>query len=269
MTRTYVVTGSASGIGAATKRALDAQGARVIGVDLRDADVEADLSTDEGRAAAVAAVLEQSGGVVDAVIACAGISAPAPITMAVNFFGVTSVLEGLLPALRASSAPRAAVVSSMASLQPNSPELVDAALAGDEPAALAAAAQLAEQGPEVGYLVYPSSKRALSRWVRRESISEAWAGAGIPLNAVAPGTVITPMTAGLLDNPEGLAMVDAAVPMPLNYHQPAESIANLLVWLTSEQNTHMAGQTIYCDGGADATLRGDDVWSWNDPKPTA
>jgi hypothetical protein len=38
------------------------------------------------------------------------------------------------------------------------------------------------------------------------------------------------------------------------------------VWLTSPANTHMAGQTIYCDGGADATLRGDDIWSWNDPK---
>ncbi|MFF2389409.1 SDR family oxidoreductase [Agromyces sp. NPDC058104] len=269
MTRKYVVTGSASGIGAATKRALLEQGAIVIGVDLRDADVEADLSTAEGREAAVARVLELSGGVVDGVIACAGIAAPAPITVSVNFFGVTAVLEGLLPALRASSAPRAAVVSSMASLQPVAPAIVEAALAGDEPGALAAAAALAEQGPELGYLAYPSSKRALSRWVRRESITEAWAGAGIPLNAVGPGTVITPMTASLRDNPEGLAMVDAAVPMPLNYHQPAESIANLLIWLTSEQNTHMAGQTIYCDGGADATLRGDDIWSWNDPTPAA
>ncbi len=92
---------------------------------------------------------------------------------------------------------------------------------------------------EGGFLNYSSSKRALSRWVRRESVSEAWAGAGIPLNAVAPGTVTTPMTAGLLASPEGLAQVDAAVPMPLNYHQPASSIAELLVWLTSPANTHM------------------------------
>ncbi|HET6673282.1 MAG TPA: SDR family oxidoreductase [Agromyces sp.] len=267
MTRTYVVTGSASGIGAATNRALDEQGHRVIGIDLRDADIEVDLSTAEGRATAVTRAIELSGGVIDGVIACAGISAPKPVTISVNYFGVTEVLTGLLPALRASSAPRATVVSSIASIHPNSPELVELALAGDESAALSAAEALAAQGPEVGYLVYPSSKRALSRWVRRESISEAWAGAGIPLNAVAPGTVLTPMTEGLLDNPEGLAMVDAAVPMPLGYHQPAESIANLLVWLTSEQNTHMAGQTIYCDGGGDATLRGDDIWSWADSKP--
>lgn len=45
MTRTFVVTGSASGIGAATADLLRDRGFRVIGVDLRDADVMADLST--------------------------------------------------------------------------------------------------------------------------------------------------------------------------------------------------------------------------------
>lgn len=264
MTRTYVVTGSASGIGATTARLLAERGERVIGIDLRNADIEADLSVPEGRADAAARAIELAGGTIDAVIACAGISAPIPKTISVNYFGVTELLTALLPALAASDAPRAAVVSSMASLQPNSVEMVEAALAADEASALRIAAELAEQGPEVGYLVYPSSKRALARWVRRESITPAWAGAGIPLNAVAPGTVITPMTADLLKTPEGAAMVDAAVPMPLNYHQPPESVANLLIWLTSVENSHLAGQVIYDDGGADATLRGDDIWSWND-----
>ncbi|MFD4959122.1 SDR family oxidoreductase [Microbacterium sp. NPDC058389] len=264
MPRTYVVTGSASGIGAATAELLRGRGETVVGIDLQGAEVEADLSTPAGRADAAARAIARTGGVVDGVIACAGISAPIGKTMSINFFGVTELLTALLPALRASEAPRAAVVSSMASLQPVDAALVEAALSGDEAAALARGDELAAQGPEVGYLNYPSSKRALSRWVRRASISEDWAGSGIPLNAVAPGTVITPMTAGLLATPEGAAMVDAAVPMPLNHHQPASSIAELLVWLTSPANTHMAGQTIYCDGGADATLRGDDIWSWND-----
>ena len=264
MPRTYVVTGSASGIGATTAQLLRDRGERVIGIDLRNADVEADLSTREGRIEAAAKATELAGGTVDAVIACAGISAPIAKTISVNYFGVTELLEALLPALQKSDAPRAAVVSSMASLQPNSPEMVEAALAGDEARALEIAEGLAAQGPEIGYLVYPSSKRALSRWVRRESITPAWAGAGIPLNAVAPGTVVTPMTAELLKTPEGAAMVDAAVPMPLNYHQPPESIAYLLMWLTSPENTHLAGQVIYDDGGADASLRGDDIWSWAD-----
>lgn len=266
MTRTYVVTGAASGIGAATAQTLRDRGNTVIGVDLKGVEVSADLSSAEGRAAAAAQAAELAGGTVDGVIACAGISAPIAATMSINFFGVTEFLTAMLPALRASSAPRAAVVSSMASLQPVSAELVDAALAGDEARALEIAAGLEAQGPEVGYLMYPSSKRGLSRWVRRASISEDWAGSGIPLNAVAPGTVITSMTEDLLATPEGAAMVDRAVPMPLNYHQPAQSIADLLVWLTGVENTHMAGQTIYCDGGADATLRGDDIWSWADAR---
>ena len=263
MTRTYVVTGSASGIGAATAEMLRTRGHTVIGVDLAGVEVSGDLSTPEGRVAAADAVLARSDDGIDAIIACAGISAPIAKTMSINFFGVTEFLTALLPTLRLADQPRAAVVSSMASLQPVSAELVDAALDGDEAQALRIGDRLAAT-PEAGFLNYSSSKRALSRWVRRESVSEAWAGAGIPLNAVAPGTVTTAMTAGLLASPEGLAQVDAAVPMPLNYHQPASSIAELLVWLTSPANTHMAGQTIYCDGGADAVLRGDDIWSWND-----
>lgn len=263
MTRTFVVTGAASGIGAATAELLRSHGHTVIGVDLAGVEVSGDLSTPEGRVAAAEAAIDQSGGSIDAVIACAGIAAPIAKTMAINYFGVTEFLTALLPKLSLADQPRAAVVSSMASLQPVSAELVDAALSGDEALALEIGGQLAAT-PEAGFLNYSSSKRALSRWVRRESVSAAWAGAGIPLNAVAPGTVTTPMTSGLLASPEGLAQVDAAVPMPLNYHQPASSIAELLVWLTSPANTHMAGQTIYCDGGADAVLRGDDIWSWND-----
>lgn len=260
MSRTYVITGAASGVGKATKEKLEAQGHTVIGIDLKGSDIDADLSTPAGRQEAVAQVGERTE-VVDAVIASAGISSPIALTAAVNYFGVTQVLEGLHPLLTKSDAPRAAVVSSMASLQPNSPELVEALLSDDEDAAMKVAKSLEEQGQQIGQLNYSSSKRAISRWVRREAITEKWAGEGIPLNAVGPGVILTPMTDRLLASPESKAFVDAAVPMPLNYHQGPEVIADLLIWLTSEQNTHCAGQTIYCDGGADAVLRGDDVWS--------
>lgn len=260
MTRTYIVTGSGSGMGAATASLLEARGDRVIGIDIRGADIEADLSTPDGRRAAVEAASGAADGAADGVIACAGIAAPIAKTISVNYFGVTETVTGLLPLLQTSAAPRVAVISSMASLQQNSPELVAAALSGDEDNALAIASDLERQGPDVGYLVYPSSKRALSRWVRRESVAESFAGAGVPLNAVAPGTVVTPMTKDLLATPEGRAMVDAQVPMPLNGHQPPESVSRLLLWLTDPENTHTTGQTIYCDGGADAVLRGDDIW---------
>ena len=47
-TRTVVVTGSASGMGAATAARLEAAGQRVIGIDLRDAEIIADLGSPDG-----------------------------------------------------------------------------------------------------------------------------------------------------------------------------------------------------------------------------
>lgn len=263
MSRTYVVTGAASGIGKTTAQMLRDAGHTVIGVDLKGVEVAGDLSTAEGRAAAAAQATELAGGTINAVIACAGLALPKTITASVNYFGVTEFLNALQPALAKADAPRVAVVSSMASMQPVATELVEALLTDDEAAALEVAGQLVGN-PQTENLVYSSSKQALSRWVRREAPTARWAGAGIPVNAVGPGTVVTPMTADLLATPEGSALVDAVVPMPLNGHQEAESIANLLIWLTSVENSHCCGQTIYCDGGADVVLRGDDVWSWNE-----
>ena len=190
MSRINVITGAGSGIGAATAALLRERGEIVIGVDLKGAEIDADLSTPEGRASAVERTLELSEGHIDAVIACAGISMPKPLTVSVNYFGVTEFLDALASTLALSPSPRAVVVSSMATLQPNSPELVEALLSGDEQRAVEIGGALADEGPSQGYLNYPSSKRALSRWVRRECITDRWAGAGIPLNAVAPGTAM-------------------------------------------------------------------------------
>ncbi len=263
MTRTYIVTGAGSGIGAASVRLLREAGATVVGVDLRRADVTADLSTPDGRRDGAAAALAAADGRVDGVIASAGVSLATPLTVSVNFYGVTEFLAALQPALARSAAPRVAVVGSMSSLQPNSAELVDALLTGSESEALDVAGTLAAD-PRTGNLIYASTKRAISRWVRAQSVTAEWAGAGIPLNVVAPGIVTTPMTEELLASPESTAYVDAVVPMPLNYHQPPESIAHLLIWLTSAENSHCTGQTIYCDGGSDVVLRGEDAWSWAD-----
>ena len=69
MARTYVITGSASGIGAETTRLLRERGEKVIGIDLKDAEVEADLSTPEGRTDAANKAIELADGGIDAVIA--------------------------------------------------------------------------------------------------------------------------------------------------------------------------------------------------------
>jgi len=236
-------------------------GETVIGIDIHAADIVADLSTKQGRQNAANAAIELAKGDIDAVIACAGLSRPIAKTVSVNYFGVTEFLNTLAPTLAKAEAPRVAVTSSMSSLQPNDETLVEAmCIADDEDKAAARAQELADVGGSTGNLIYSSSKRAISRWIRREAPKPQWAGAGIPLNAVGPGTVLTPMVTDLLATEESRAMVDRYVPMPLNYHLTPENVAHLLIWLTSVENSHCCGQTIYIDGGADVVLRGDNIW---------
>jgi NAD(P)-dependent dehydrogenase (short-subunit alcohol dehydrogenase family) len=253
MPRTYVVTGSASGIGRATCELLEAEGHRVVDVDLRDASVLADLSTPEGRAAMVAGVEAATGGAVDAVVANAGVSGPPELCVRVNHFGAVATLEGLRPLLARGEAPRAVATASSSVLNGADPALLEACLAGDE----ATAVGLAEP---VGLLSYPTTKTAVARWVRRAAPTPDWAGCGIGLNAVAPGVVLTPMTDPLFADPAMKELMDAAVPMPYEgYVEPAH-VARLIAFLADAGTHRITGQVVFVDGGADVVLRGDDVF---------
>src|SRR5215204_5335086 len=161
MSRTYVVTGAASGIGLAFAELLHERGHRVIGVDLRGTEVEADLATAAGRADLVARVAELSGGTVDAVVANAGLATPTAATVAVNFFGAVATLEELRPLLAGSPAPRAVATVSMASLFPPDDALLEVLLAGDESLAMARGAELEAAGGDAGNQIYGTTKRAL------------------------------------------------------------------------------------------------------------
>jgi NAD(P)-dependent dehydrogenase (short-subunit alcohol dehydrogenase family) len=260
MSRTYVITGTASGIAAATARMVKDAGNKVIGIDIHDADIVADLSTKQGRRDAASKAIELSGGNIDAVISCAGLALPIAKTVSVNYFGMSELLEALAPTLAKAEAPRAVLISSMASLMPNDPALVEAMVADDEAKAVAIAQGLVDAADGSDQLIYGSTKRAISRWVRRQCIKPQWAGAGIPLNAIGPGIVRTPMVAEMIATAEARAAIDEQVPMPLNYYLEADNVAPLLIWLTSVENTHVTGQTIYIDGGSDAALRGENVW---------
>jgi NAD(P)-dependent dehydrogenase (short-subunit alcohol dehydrogenase family) len=254
MDRTYVVTGAASEIGAATARYLRDRGGWVIACDLHDADVVGDLATSEGRAQLVEGVRRLSGGRIDAIVANAG-GGPPETTLALNFFGAVATLEGLRPLLQSSAAPRAVMVSSIASLSPPDPRIVEACLNMDEPAATLAArdAIAAGKGP---LDLYGNAKYALNCWCRRVASKPDWAGAGIPLNVIAPGFIDTPAAAYILSDPERRAQAGRMVPMRGAYPGRPEQMAAALAWCVNPENSLMTGQILFVDGGAECLLRG-------------
>lgn len=245
---TIAVTGSAGGIGSALRGRLEAQGDIVIGIDVRDAEVIADLATVQGRTAMVAAVAEQSGGSLDGVVAAAGVTHDdGALVTSINFFGAVATLDGLRPLLTRGG--RAVAVSSNSiTTQPGlSLAHVDACLSHDESAARAAA------GHGVG--AYGSSKLALARWVRRHATTDEWIGAGIGLNAICPGFIDTPMTTGSADFIFSLGEI---YPIPIGRAGRADEVAGLIAYLLSTDASFFCGSVITMDGGTDAALRADD-----------
>ena len=270
MNRTYVVTGAASGIGAATASYLREHGGRVIACDLRNADVIANLATSEGRAALVEGVTRLSEGRIDGIVANAG-GGPAETSISLNFFGAVATLEGLRPLLERSPAPRAVAVSSIASFSPVDARLVEACLSMDERAAIAAAMEFATRNGPLEKLtrdeainlardLYSNAKHALNRWCRRVAVKPQWAGAGIPLNVVAPGFIDTPAAAYILSDPESRAAMGRMVPLQGAYPGRPEQMAAILAWCVSPENGLMTGQILAADGGFECLTRGENSW---------
>lgn len=117
---TYAVTGSASGMGRAAAERLRTDGHRVIGVDLRDAEVIADLSTAQGRSDAAAEVLALAEGRLDGAVMAAGVG-PLPdrnavrLILSVNYLGVVDLLQKWRPAFVAAGNAKVVVVGSNSS----------------------------------------------------------------------------------------------------------------------------------------------------------
>jgi NAD(P)-dependent dehydrogenase (short-subunit alcohol dehydrogenase family) len=252
--RVTAVTGSASGIGRAVRARLERAGERVIGVDLRDAEVTADLADPAGRAAAIQGVREASGGRLDGLVACAGIGPqaerPASI-VSLDYFGAQALLDGLRGALVAGERSAAVAVSSNSATLPGADTpLVAACLAGDEPEARRLATVLG------GHPAYAGAKLALARWVRRNAPGADWAGAGVRLNAVAPGAVLTPLLrAGLAHPVFGPAI--RGFPIPTGGFGAPEDVAAAVAFLLDADAGFCCGAVLFVDGGTDALLRPD------------
>ena len=231
-----LVTGGASGLGAAIAARLQADGARVAVLDLNaDAAAEGqlavvcDVSDDASVRAAVTRVVEELGGL-DLVINNAGIGAAGTVAdnsdeewhrvLDVNVLGMVRITRAALPHLRASSAPAVVNTSSIA------------ATAGLPQRALYSASKGAVQ--------------SLALAMAADHVRE-----GIRVNAVAPGTVDTPWVGRLLDKASDPSGERAA----LEARQPhgrlvdADEVAAAIAYLASPLSGSTTGTVLAVDGG--------------------
>jgi len=231
-----VVTGGASGIGAAIADRLAEGGASVAVLDLNPAGadpahfaVAADVSDDASVRAAIAAVAEHFGRI-DIVVNNAGIGAVGTIAdnddaewhrvFDINVVGMARVTRAALPYLRLS--PSAAVVNTSSV----------AATAGLPARAL--------------YTATKGAVLSLTRAMAADHLRE-----GIRVNCVNPGTADTPWVARLLDAADDPAAERAA----LDARQPhgrlvdAVEVADAVAYLASPRSGSTTGASIAVDGG--------------------
>jgi NAD(P)-dependent dehydrogenase (short-subunit alcohol dehydrogenase family) len=248
--RTVVVTGAASGIGAACAAMLKAQGARVIGVDRNepaagtvDRFVQADLSD----AASIDAAAGRIDSGVEALCNIAGLPPTKGRTpvLQVNFVGLRQFTEALLPKL----ADGAAIVNlgSLAGFgwQANSGE-VRALL---EVNRLEDVEAFCEKHAIDDARSYFLSKEALIVWTMQ--MRWQWRARAIRMNAVSPGPVETPIHQDFLQTlgeraEEDMRLMERA-------GRPGD-IAPLVTFLCGDESRWIQGANIPCDGGMAAHL---------------
>ena len=219
--RTAVVTGGASGLGAATAEKLRQDGLRVVTFDVApDADVVVDV-TDEAAVGAAAATV----GDVDVLINSAGIVGPGkPLldtspeewrrVFEVNVLGTVAMMRAFVPGMVARGWGRVVNFASMAGKDGN---------------------------PNLS--IYSASKAAVIGLTK--SAGKELATTGVLVNAIAPAVIATPMNA--TTEPAALAHITSLIPMKRVGR--AEEVAELVAWLASDKVSFSTGAVYDISGG--------------------
>ena len=220
-TGTALVTGGASGIGAATANRLRGDGVRVVTADLAPgADERLDVTDPDAVAALIAAL-----GPVGILVHSAGIVGPSkPVvdldleqwrtTFRVNVDGTFLMCRAVVPGMVAAGWGRIVTLASIAAKDGNPTQSA-----------------------------YSASKAAVIGLTK--SLGKELATTGVLVNTVAPAAVATPMNADT--DPAILARSQSLTPMG-RFGRPDE-IAELIAWLCSEQLSFSTGAVYDASGG--------------------
>jgi NAD(P)-dependent dehydrogenase (short-subunit alcohol dehydrogenase family) len=238
--RMAIVTGAASGIGAASVAALTREGAQVLAVDRPgarwpDGDggalrLEADVA-DPGAGDRIVAAALAAFGRLDIVFSNAGIAAATPIAEMNDADWARVQDVNLTAAFRLARAAAAHLTASPAGR-------------------FIATASVMAKGTDFGLGAYCASKAGLEGLVR--TLALELGKHGVTANCILPGAIRTGMTSGLWDARPDVAAIWAKKSVLRRLGRP-EDIAEVAVFLASDAAGFITGQSIAVDGGM--TLR--------------
>ena len=238
-----IITGGASGLGAATARQLANAGGKVVLADLNEMAghrlaeelggvfVKCDVA-DEGDAAAAVEAAQQTFGGLNGLVNCAGIGAPAkavgrdgPLALAAFEQIIRVNLTGSFNMIRLAA-------HAMMSNEPND--------AGERGVIVNTASVAAFDG-QIGQPAYSASKGGIVGMTL--PLAREFARSGIRVMTIAPGLFMTPMMAGLPE--EARTSLGQQVPFPPRLGDPTE-YALLVEQIFA--NPMLNGETIRLDG---------------------